>query len=73
MVRIFIPVGMSVFFMGLAWLVTHNWIIDLLVAFFVMIFAVFVLGLTYASRLNNVGSGLRLGGFTEPKTAPVRK
>ncbi len=87
MVRIFIAMFMSSFFMGLVWLITHNWVAASLVAIFFLLFAIFALSLTAAARFGEIDSerefpmirqdearpSLRLAGLKEPKTAPAHK
>jgi O-antigen ligase len=88
MIQIAISIFLSLFFLGVARMITQNWVAAILVAVFVLIFSFFGLGMTTAAsysddqeipvgkaRVSKVNSRPtpRLVGFSEPVTTPVHK
>ena len=88
MIQILISLFLSLFFLGVARLITPNWVVAIVVAVFVLIFSFFGLGMTSAAsygdypeitlekaRVIKVNSrpAPRLVGFAEPVTTPVHK
>jgi len=88
MIQIIISLFLSLFFLGVARLITQNWVAAIVVAIFVLIFSFVGLGMTSAAsygddqetpmekaRVIKVNSrpAPRLVGFAEPVTTPVHK
>lgn len=88
MIQILISMYLSLFFLGVARLITQNWVVAILVAFFVLFFSFFGLALFAAAsfgedketnkekvkvRKVNSRPASRLVGFTEPRTTPTPK
>jgi hypothetical protein len=89
MIQALIAMGLSLFFLGVTRLITHNWVAAILVAVFVLFFAIFGLGLTSAARYSDdmgtdqanyvtrrekvMPSSPRLAALKEPHTAPGNK
>jgi hypothetical protein len=86
MIQILISICLSLFFLGVARLITQNWVVAIPVAFFVLLFSFFGLCLTTAPSIGddketmmeevkvlkvNARSAPRLAGFTEPIYHPA--